>query len=99
MKAYGFILCCCFYFRTVCFDIINFCLADVTIGSYVSRVSTRYTLQLFTRENNINREISVMNEPAHVAVGLQLLEMSSITTITQTISNFCTWYIFQRVFF
>ena len=36
---------------------------------------SRYTLQLFTRENTVNKEISVMNEPVHVAVGLQLLEM------------------------
>ena len=36
-----------------------------------------------------------MNEPAHVAVGLQLLEMSSITTFNQTVLNVCTRYIFK----
>ena len=34
----------------------------------------------------------VIDEPAHVAVRLQLLEMSSITTPNQTISNVCTRY-------
>ena len=43
--------------------------------------------------------MSVIDEPAHVAVGLQLLEMSSITTPNQTISNVCTRYIFQRTLF
>ena len=38
-------------------------------------------LQLFTREVTITEEMSVINEPKHVAVGLQLLEISSITTI------------------
>ena len=56
-------------------------------------------LQLFTRKDTVTKEISVINEPAHVAVGLQLLEMCSITTLNQTISNVCTRYIFQRVLF
>ena len=42
--------------------------------------------------------MSVIDEPAHDAVGLQLPEMSSITTPNQTISNVCTRYIFQRAF-
>ena len=37
-------------------------------------------LQLFTREDSVTKEMSVTDEPVHVAVGLQLLEMSSITT-------------------
>ena len=43
--------------------------------------------------------MSVIDEPAHVAVGLQLLEMSSITTPNQTILNVCTRYIVQRALF
>ena len=35
-------------------------------------------LQLFTREDTLKK--SVIDEPAHVAIRLQLLEMSSITT-------------------
>ena len=45
------------------------------------------------------KEMSVIDEPALVAVGLQLLEISSITTPNQTISNVCTRYIFQRALF
>ena len=41
------------------------------------------------------KEMSVIDKPAHDAVGLQLLEMSSITTPNQTISNVCTRYIFH----
>ena len=42
--------------------------------------------------------MSVIDEPAHVAVRLQLLEMSSITTTDQTILNGCTKYIFKSSF-
>ena len=55
-------------------------------------------LQLFTREDTVTLEMSVSDEPAHVAVGMQLLEMSSNTTAIQTISNVCTRYIFQSSF-
>ena len=46
-------------------------------------------LQLFTREGteSVIEEMSLIFEPSHVVVGLQLLEMSSITTTNQTISN------------
>ena len=44
------------------------------------------------------KKMSVMFESAHVAITFQLLEMSSITTPNQTISNICTRYIFQRFF-
>ena len=47
-------------------------------------------LQLLTRKDTVAKEMSVINEPVHVAVGLQLLEMSSITTLNHTISNVCT---------
>ena len=50
-------------------------------------------LQLLTREDTVAKEMSVIDEPAHVSVGLQLLEMSSITTPNQTISNVCTFLI------
>ena len=41
-------------------------------------------LQLFTRKNTVTKEMLVLDEPAHVAVELQLhvLEMSSITHLT-----------------
>ena len=55
-------------------------------------------LQLFTSEDTITEEMSLLKEPAHVAIGLQLLEMTSITTPNQTIVNVCTRYIFQRIF-
>ena len=56
-------------------------------------------LQLFTRKDTVTKEMTVIDEPAHVAVRLQLLEMSLITTLNQTIMNVCTRYIFQRVLF
>ena len=65
--------------------------AYVTIGSYISRVSINYTFAIVYRGRH-TKEMSVIDEPAHVAVRLQLLEMSSITTPNQTISNVCTRY-------
>ena len=65
------------------------------IGSYISRMSTHYTFAT----NRVTKEMSVFNEPAHVAVRLQLPETSSITTLPQTISYVCTRYVFQRVLF
>ena len=56
-------------------------------------------LQLFTREDTLKKCCMVIDETVHVAVGLQLLEMSSITTPNQTILNVCTRYSFQRAFF
>ena len=98
MKAYGFKLCCHFPLPVgVCID-VNFILAYVTIGSYISRVSTSYTFATVYMGSH-TKEMSVIDEPAHVSVGLQLLEMSSITTPNQTISNVCTRYIFHRALF
>ena len=39
---------------------------------------------------------SVIYQSAHVAITFQLLEMSSITTPNQTISNICTRYKFFK---
>ena len=86
MKAYGFNLCC--RRLGVCID-VNFILAYVTIRSYISHVSTNYTFATVYKGRHI-KEMSVIDEPAHGAVGFQLLEMSSITTPNQTISNVCT---------
>ena len=84
MKAHGFKLCWCFSLPVNVCNIINFALAYVTIGSYIVHVyKGRHTKKMF-----------FINESAHVAVMLQLLEMSSITTPNQTISNVCTRYIF-----
>ena len=38
-------------------------------------------LQLFTKKDTVTKEMSVTDQPAHVAVGLNLLEMSSIITL------------------
>ena len=62
----------------VCID-VNFILAYVTIGSYISCVSTNYTFA----SRRHTKEMSVIDEPVHVAIRLQLLEMSSITTPNQ----------------
>ena len=77
---------------------VNFILTFVTIGSNSLLMSTNYTFA--TIYKGIHTKVtSVIDEPVHVAVGLQLLEMSSITTPNQTISNVCTRYIFQRALF
>ena len=72
--------------------------AYVTIGSYISRVSTNYTFAIVYKGRH-TKEMSVIDEPGHVAVRLQLLEMSSITTPNQTISNVCTRYNILRALF
>ena len=72
--------------------------AYVTIGTYISRVSTNYTFSIVYKGRH-TKEMSVIDEPAHVAVRLQLLEMSSITTPNQTISNICTRYNILRALF
>ena len=98
MKAYGFKLCCRFSLPVgVCID-VNFIQAYVTICSYILRVSTNYAFATVYRGRH-TKEMFVIDEPAHVAVGLQLLEMSSITAPNQTILNVCTRYIFQRALF
>ena len=82
MKAHGFKLCCCFSLPIgVCID-VNFNLAYVTIGSYISCMSTNYTFAT-VYEGRHTKEMSVIDEPVHVAVALQLLEMSFITTPNQ----------------
>ena len=78
MKAHGIKLCCCFLLPISVCIVVNFILAYVTIGSYVSH--TLAHLQLFTREVTVTEEMSVIDEPEPVAFGLQLLEISSITT-------------------
>ena len=98
MKAYGFKLCCRFSLPVgVCID-VNFIMAYMTIGSYISRVSTNNTFVTVYKGRH-TKEMLVIDEPAHAAVGLQFLEMSSITTPNQTILNVCTRSIFQRALF
>ena len=78
MKAHDFKLCCCFSLPVgVCFD-VNFILAYVMIGSYISHMATNYTFATVYKGRHI-KEMLGFDETAHVAVGLQLLEMSSIT--------------------
>ena len=55
-------------------------------------------LQLFAREDTFTKGISVIDESVHVAVGLQLLEMSSITKLNQIISNVCKGTFFRVLF-
>ena len=70
-----------FHFPSMCID-VNFILAYVTIGSYILCVSTNYTFATVYKGRH-TKEMSVIDEPAHVAVGLQLLKTSSITTPNQ----------------
>ena len=79
-----------FHFPSVCV-LMSISAAYVTIGSYISRVSTNYTFAIVDK-GRYTENMSVIGEPGHVAVRLQLLEMSSITTPNQTISNVCTRY-------
>ena len=60
-------------------------------------MATNYTFVTVYKGRHI-KEMLVIDETVHVAVGLQLLEMSSTTTPDQTISNVCTRYSFQRAF-
>ena len=89
-----------FHFPSVCivFDLMSISAAYVTFGSYTSRVSTNYTFATVYKGRH-TKEMSVIDEPAHVAVRLQLLEMSSITTANQTISNVCIRYNILRALF
>ena len=86
-----------FHFPSVCV-LMSISAAYLTIGSYISRVSTNYTFAIVYKGRH-TREMSVIDEPAHVAVRLQLLEMSSFTTPNQTISNVCTRYNILRALF
>ena len=72
--------------------------AYLTIGSYISCVSTNYKFAIVYKGRH-TKEMSVIDEPAQVAVRLQLLEMSSITKPNQTISNVCTRYNILRALF
>ena len=97
VTAHDFKLCCCFSLPVgVCID-VNFILAYMTIGSYILYVSTNYAFATVNKGRQI-KEMLVIDETAHVAVGLQILKMSSITTPNQTNLNVCTSYSFQRVF-
>ena len=58
---------------------VNFILAYVTIGSYISHMSTNYIFATVYK-GRPTKEMSIIDEPANVAVGLQLLQMSSYTT-------------------
>ena len=98
VKAHDFKLCCCFSLLVgVCID-VNFILAYVTIGSYISCVSTNYKFATVYKGRH-TKEVLVIDDHAHVAVGLQLFEKSSNTTSNQTILNVCTRYSFSKSFF
>ena len=81
----------------VCID-VNFILVYMTIGSCILWVSTNYTFATVYKGRH-TKEVLVIDEPSYVAVGLHLLEMSSITAPNQTISNVCTRYSFSKSFF
>ena len=59
---------------SVCID-VNFILAYVTIGSYVL-----HALASVYKRSTVTEEMPIIEEPEHVAVRLELLEISSITT-------------------
>ena len=61
-------------------------------------MATNYTFANVYKGRH-TKEMLVIDETVHVAARLQLLEMSSITTPNQTISNVCTRYSFQRALF
>ena len=67
-----------FHFPLVCV-LMSISAAYVTIGSYISRVSTNYTFAIVYKGRH-TKEMMDIHEPAHVAVRWQLLEMRSITT-------------------
>ena len=79
----------------MCID-VNFILAYVTIGSYISCVSTNYTFATVYKGRH-TKEMSVIDEPAHVAVRLQLLEMSSITTPNQLMYRIAICFLRIRI--
>ena len=72
-KAHDFNVCFCFLLPVeVCID-VNFILAYVMIGSYVSRVSTYYTVSTLYKERHChNKEMLVINKPAHFAGGFAI---------------------------
>ena len=79
----------------MCID-VNFILAYVIIGSYISCVSTNYTFATVYKGRH-TKEMSVIDEPAHVAVRLQLLEMSSITTPNQLMYRIAICFLRIRI--
>ena len=93
MKAYGFKRCCRFSLPIgVCIDVNFSCLRDD--WQLHTRVSTNYTFATVYKGRH-TKEMSVIDEPAHVAVMLQLLEMSSITKP----NHVCTRYNILRALF
>ena len=86
-----------FHFPSVCV-LMSISAAYMTISSYILCVLTNYTFAIVYKGRH-TKEMSVIDEPAHVAVRLQLLEMSSITTPNETISNVCTRYNILRALF
>ena len=93
MKAHGFKLCCCW---ACVLMLISVCLRDD--WQFCLAVSNHYTFATVYMEDTFTKEISVIDESVHVTVGLQLLEMSSITIVNQTISNVCTGTFFRVLF-
>ena len=85
-----FLLACVLMFISVCLrEDWQFCLAPVK-SFHICNCLQGKTLSL--------RKISVIDESVHVAVGLQLLEISSITKLNQTIWNVCTGTFFKVLF-
>ena len=75
MKAHGFTLCCCFcYFASACvLKLISFWpTRRLAVMSRACQLISH--LQLFIREDTVTREMWVINEPAHIAVGCNYLK-------------------------
>ena len=81
----------------MCID-VNFILAYVTIGSKILCVSTNYTFATVYKGRH-TKDMSVIDEPAQVAVQLQLNEMSSITIPNQQLQIFAQGTFFNKLFF
>ena len=97
MKANDFKLCFRFTLPIgVCIDVNFSCLRD-DWQLRLARVNN-YTFATVYKGRH-TKEMSFIDEPAHVAVWLQLLEMSSNTKPNQTISNVCTRYNILRALF
>ena len=70
----------------------------MAIGCYILHMATKHTFTTVYKGKH-TKEMLVIDETVHVAVGLQLLETSSITTPKETISIVGTRYSFQRTNF
>ena len=82
----------------VCID-VNFILAYTTVAVMSRACQLISHLQLFIREDTVTKEMSVINEPAHIAVGCNYLKCFLSQHLYKQFWMFALRYIFQRVLF